>query len=191
MRGPPQKAARAAFWGLRGVLRLRDDALACGWGVGVLALRWLGSERSCVGRPSSAAQAAIGGFRNVLRLRLPLRACGEWWDGARRKPAARAAFCGLRDVLRQEMTLSRVATAEPLAIESVSAPRLFVVGASDSSRAALFPPRRPPPPLPRRGEATENHSSPARSAPATLSNTQTPIAAARAATMGNPADSIP
>ena len=30
MRGPPQKAARAAVWGLRGVLRLRDDALACG-----------------------------------------------------------------------------------------------------------------------------------------------------------------
>lgn len=59
-----------------------------------------------------------------------------------------------------------------------------------SSRASQPPTRRHYPPLLRSG-TTRNRSPPARSAPAPLSNAQTPIVAARAAAMGSPANSLP
>ena len=106
MRGPPQKAARAAVWGLRGVLRLRDDALAC------------------------------GNTRNRLRLK------------ARRH---HDCLWSARETRHAQHALRR----------------------ADHHR-----------PTSRREEPLANRSKPARSAPASIADAPTPIAAARAATIG-------
>ena len=66
-----------------------------------------------------------------------------------------------------------------------------VVGGARARHAQANPQRAAITPLSFGAEPPENRSPPARSAPASLSDAQTPIVAARAAAMGSPAGSLP
>ena len=113
-------------------------------------------------------------------------------------------FAAYMESCVEAMTLSRVdathdrsrqncvETSQPSTNETPSAPPTVCGRRKQPSRASPCPPRRPPPPPPPRpADSPENRFPPARSAPATPSTEPTPTAAARAATVGNPAGSMP